>query len=878
MQSQELRRKFLSYFQKHGHEIVPSSPVIPHDDPSLLFINAGMNQFKQVFLGRETLEYTKASTSQKCVRVGGKHNDLDNVGFTTRHLTFFEMLGNFAFGDYFKKEAIAHAWKLSTEILGLEEEKIWVSVFETDDEAFEIWREWIDESRIVRLGAKDNFWAMGDTGPCGPCSELLYDRGDAFGKGTNPYEDPDGERFFEFWNLVFMESNRDKHGKMSDLPKKNIDTGMGLERMVALKIGAKTLFETDILRSLIAEVENLSGKKYDRDDMHLAPAFHVVADHIRSLSFAIADGAQPSNTDRGYVLRKILRRAVRYGRILDLNKPFLGKVFQRLLTEMGEDFPELVEAKEKIPELLQIEEENFLRTLARGGNILQAIIDKAKEQSNKQITGEDAFRLKDTYGFPLDELMLLAKDNELEVNLDAFQILEKQAKERSRASQKNISQEASVSLFENFVARHGTSSFVGYEKTEHEATILGILKEKTFVEEIEAGEEAWIILDKTPFYAEMGGQAGDHGMIKHQGAKFEVYDCISPFTDVVAHKGKLVDGGLLVGEPVHAIVNKARRNLIRNNHTATHLLHWALCNVLGDHIKQAGSLVEEDRLRFDFNHHKGLTKEEIRAIEKLINDKVLHGSPVKISEVPYKEIQSDPHIKQFFGEKYGKTVRVVDIDGFSKELCGGTHTSSLATIGLFRIVKEGSVAAGVRRIEAVTGAAAHAHMFEKEDVLFHVADELKVSPEKILGKLHSVFDEQKKYKEQIKKLRTSHIKGLSQDLISKKTSVGSFEFITFSSSEIEKEDAMLLAEELLLHLQNGVVLIGVTGPGHIQLQLRISASLVQKGFKASTWMQEISPHVEGRGGGKPDGAMAGGKNPAGFDKAVNALKEILYHS
>ncbi|MBM3201846.1 MAG: alanine--tRNA ligase, partial [Chlamydiae bacterium] len=528
MQSQELRRKFLHFFREKGHTIVPSSPVVPHDDPSILFTNAGMNQFKKIFLGQAVMPYTRASTTQKCVRVGGKHNDLDNVGFTSRHLTFFEMLGNFSFGDYFKKEAIAYAWELSTRVLELEESKIWVTVFEKDDEAYELWKQWVPEKRIVRLGEKDNFWAMGDTGPCGPCSELLYDRGDLFGNATSPLNDVDGERFFEFWNLVFMQFNRDFSGKMAPLPKQNIDTGMGLERLVSLKLGVNDVFQTDILRSLIAQVENISGKTYKSD-----PAFHVVADHIRSLSFAIADGAQPGNVERGYVLRKILRRAVRYGRTLGLQKPFLGQVADRLFSLMGEDFPELISAKDKIKEILYVEEENFIKTLSRGGNILQTIIDNSKKSESKQISGQEAFRLKDTYGFPLDELLLIAKDNGLNVNLEAFNLLEEEAKERSRASQKELSQEAKVNLFEGFVKKHGTSSFVGYDTLETEGSITGIFQGVNSVERISEGESALIILDKTSFYAEMGGQIGDTGLIVHNDAIFSVEDTTQPFTGVI---------------------------------------------------------------------------------------------------------------------------------------------------------------------------------------------------------------------------------------------------------------------------------------------------------------------------------------------------------
>lgn len=870
MQSQDLRRKFLSFFRDAGHEIVHSSSVIPHDDPSLLFINAGMNQFKQVFLGGAIMPYTKAATAQKCIRVGGKHNDLDNVGFTSRHLTFFEMLGNFSFGDYFKKDAIKYAWRLATEVFELDPKKIWVSVFQKDDEAFELWREWTDEKRIVRLGEKDNFWAMGDTGPCGPCSELLYDRGETFGSATSPLHDTEGERFFEFWNLVFMEFNRDQNGKMHPLPKQSIDTGMGLERMASLKMGAHTVFETDILRSLIAEVENISGKPYGSN-----PAYHVIADHIRSLCFAIADGAQPSNVERGYVLRKILRRAVRYGRTLDLYKPFLGKVATRLTHLMGEDFPELVEAKDKIQEILHLEEENFLRTLSRGGNILQNIIDDAKKTSTKQISGSDAFRLKDTYGFPLDELLLIAKDNELEVNLDTFQLLEEQAKERSRASQKELSQEAKANLFEDFVKKHGGSEFVGYDHLNTDGSIIGILRGDKFVESLDEGESGLVILDKTTFYAEMGGQVGDRGTLTHHDIIFDVEDTIQPFTGIIAHKGKVRQGTLLMGEPLHTNVDSQRRNAVRHNHTATHLLHYALTKVLGDHIRQAGSLVEEERLRFDFNHHKALSAEEIREVEQLINEKILQDTSVKTYQMDYEKIRGQSGVKQFFGEKYGKTVRIVDIGDYSKELCGGTHANSLASIGLFRILKEGSVASGVRRIEAVTGLHALKFVYDKENLLISIADELKTEPSKALGRIQTLLDEIKKQKEEMKKLRSFHLKSLVEEVLSKKQEVNFGTLIAYSSPDLDTEDLIQLGQLLIVKIDSGVVFLGAISADRIQTHIRLTPNLVAKGKKAADFVKAIGVHIEGSGGGKPDSAMAGGKNPSGFEKATAEIKHLL---
>ncbi|MES2272991.1 MAG: alanine--tRNA ligase, partial [Chlamydiota bacterium] len=652
MLSQTLRRNFLNYFKTQGHAIVPSSPVVPHDDPTLLFVNAGMNQFKDVFLGKSKRDYTRAVTTQKCIRVGGKHNDLDNVGHTSRHLTFFEMLGNFSFGDYFKKEAIAYAWDMVVQVYAFDPEKIWVSVYKDDDEAFALWEKHLPSNRIVRFGEKENFWTMGDTGPCGPCSELLYDRGEKYGPASSPKEDFSGERYLEFWNLVFMQFSKDASGKMEPLPRKSIDTGSGLERVVSLKMGVDDVFQTDILRALIAQVEEISGKKYDPQNTLLAPAFHVVADHIRSLSFAIADGVQPSNTDRGYVLRKILRRAVRYGRMLGLQGPFLGQILPRLVSSMGEDFPELKSSQDRIAEILTLEEEGFIRTLLRGGQLFSQVIERS-HQSAKKISGEDAFKLKDTYGFPLEEITLIAKDENLDVDLARFNELEIEAKEKSRKAQKSASQQFDSNFFSDFTRSHKPCEFDGYQNTALDTLILGIVVDGKFTDEVLEGQEALLILDKTPFYPEMGGQVGDTGQISHSANSFQVYDCTAPFPGVIAHLGKMSSGILRKNNKVHATIDISRRQEIQNNHTATHLLHWALQQVLGPHIKQAGSLVSEERLRFDFNHHKPVSILEMREIEDLINAKIRTDLPVQTYELSFAEAQKRTDIKQFFGEKYG---------------------------------------------------------------------------------------------------------------------------------------------------------------------------------------------------------------------------------
>lgn len=874
MLSQEIRKKFLNYFKEQKHTIVPSSPTVPHDDPTLLFTNAGMNQFKDVFLGKTERDYTRATSSQKCIRVGGKHNDLDNVGHTSRHMTFFEMMGNFSFGDYFKKEAIEFAWHVTTEIFQYDPKRIWVSVFETDDEAFELWKPLIEEKRIIRLGADENFWSMGDTGPCGPCSELLYDRGEKFGAAKHPLEDKTGERYPEFWNLVFMEFNRDSSGKMTPLPKQCVDTGAGLERIVSFLTEADNVFQTDILSALIARVEELSGKKYDPSNSHFAPAFHVIADHVRALAFAIADGAQPSNVDRGYVLRKILRRAVRYGRLLGFNQPFLADVLPRLVETMGTDFHELKNAETQIGEILTTEEEGFFRTLKRGGNILSTIVEKAEKNPRKEISGEDAFKLKDTYGFPLEEILLIAKDSELSVNLDAYTLLEEKARERSRSAKTSHQQIAETTIFEEFVKHHGHSTFVGYEETESEGSIKGLIVDGTSVEMMKAGQEGLVVLDETPFYAEKGGQVGDIGTLFHEKALFEVADCQNPYPGVIAHHGVLKKGTLIVGEPVTAKIDEKRRSDIAKHHTATHLLHWALQNVLGSHIKQAGSLVEAKRLRFDFNHHKALSKEEVREIERLVNEKVWENTPLKTYELKLEEVQNHPEIKQFFGDKYGETVRVVEINNYSKELCGGTHVNNVGEVGYFRIAKEGSVAKGIRRIEAVTGMEAEKLRYAIEDQLSNIALTLKVNLPKVEEALQSLIKENEHLKEASLFARKKYLNDLTSTLISKVHQVGDIPMLS-AIVDVERKELNDLGSDLMDKMESGVLLLCVIEGENCQLYLKVSPDLVEKGIHANTLIQSIAEVVGGRGGGKKEMAQAGGTNSKAVITAFEKVEEML---
>lgn len=869
MISNEIRKKFLEYFKSKGHIIVPSSPVIPHDDPTLLFINAGMNQFKDVFLGKAKRDYTKATSSQKCIRVGGKHNDLENVGHTSRHLTFFEMLGNFSFGDYFKKEAIDFAWEASTTIFELDENKIYASVFEKDDEAYELWKKYLPSKQIVRLSEKDNFWQMGETGPCGPCSELLYDRGEAFSKASSPLEDFEGERFFEFWNLVFMEFNRNEDGSLISLPQKNIDTGMGLERLISLKMGVDDLFQTDILGGLIRKTSEISGVKYNRKDKH-APSFHVIADHLRCLSFAIADGVMPSNTDRGYVLRKLLRRAVRYGRGIGLNNPFLASLVPTL-AELMEDHEELRLSKSRIEEILTIEEEAFIRTLQRGGNLLNKVIDTAHEEK-RGILGEEAFKLKDTYGFPIEEILLLAKDQKLSVELDDYYVLEEEAKEKSKKAKKSHLQQVSKTLFSDFAKSHSKTSFVGFDQFECSSKVIAIVANDQFVDLLDPSseEDAVILLEKTPFYAEMGGQVGDTGIIQTESGLFEVTDCLYPFTGVVAHIGRIKEGMIKKDELAKAKINQERRQLIQNNHSATHLLHFALEHFIGKHIKQAGSLVDEKKLRFDFTHHKALTKEDIKDIELFINQQVRKDQKVATSEISFEMASKDKSIKQIFGEKYGDTVRVVEM-GVSKELCGGTHTTNTGVIGLCKITKETSIAKGIRRIEMVTGKKAEEFVYHKEDLISSIESLCNSPSSKLLATIHELLEKNKELSRENKAFKKENLSSLAEELYKGISS----DFSLFQVVDLEKEEIMSLSEILLKKNSSLFLCLASKSNSACQLYIFLSDDLVQKGLSAQDLIKKVGPLINGGGGGKKNFAQAGGKNPSGLENAFEQLKNLL---
>lgn len=858
----EVRRRFLEYFCRQGHREVASSPVVPHDDPTLLFTNAGMNQFKDVFLGKAKRDYTRATTSQKCIRAGGKHNDLENVGHTSRHLTFFEMLGNFSFGDYFKKDAIKFAWEVSTQVFAFPEERIYPTVFEDDDEAFELWTAYVPASRITRFGEKENFWAMGDTGPCGPCSELLFDRGHEYGTAASPSEDKTGERYLEFWNLVFMQFNRSADGTMTPLPRPSIDTGAGLERVMSLIQKKESVYETDLLRSLIAGVERVSGKSYD-PSTPIAPAFRVIADHLRSLSFAIADGAQPSNTDRGYVLRKILRRAVRYGKQLGFDEPFLARLLPDLINAMGDPYSELRLAESRIGEILTLEEEAFFRTLRRGGNMLSRVIEKA-EKSTHMITGDDAFLLKDTYGLPLEEIQLLAIDHALTIDTARYDELEMEAKERSRAAHKTEAQVAEQSIFESILRSTGPVKFVR-DREPMEATVVACLKNGQPVDSLNEGDEAMVVLNMTQFYAEMGGQVGDQGALQTNSGFFSVTDTQTPFSGVIAHIGTMQEGTLRVGQTVTATVNQERRDKIEANHTATHLLHLALHQVLGEHARQSGSLVNDEYLRFDFSHHKAVSPDELLAIEDTVNQLIRQNHHVKSYELSLEEAQKRSDIKQFFGEKYGSKVRVLEA-GPSKELCGGAHVDETGKIGYFRILRESSIAAGIRRIEAVTGQKAIDEGRKTEKELEALAELLKVPTPKLNERLTRLLSDMKDLEMELKGLKHEKIRLLLSGLTP--TVLPNGRTVVAASLSFAAEDLRSAAEELSKAHSQAIVVLGCQSEGRAHLLIKLPSPLVKAGLQAGALLKEALPLIDGQGGGRAESAQGSGKRADNLEAAI----------
>lgn len=871
----EIRALFLDYFQRHGHTVVRSSPLVPKSDPSLLFTNAGMVQFKGVFLGTETRDYVRAASSQKCFRASGKHNDLENVGHTARHHTFFEMLGNFSFGDYFKKEAVAMGWELLTQELGLPPEKLWATVYEEDDEAAEIWSREIGlpSERIVRMGKKDNFWAMGDTGPCGPCSEIIIDQGPELGCGRPGCAvGCDCDRYLELWNLVFMQFNQDEKGKRVFLPKPSIDTGMGLERITAVVQGVKSNYDCDLFTVIIHAIAELAEKAYGgaaADDASM----RVIADHSRAVAFLISDGILPSNEGRGYVLRRVIRRAVRHGRKLGLIKPFLYQTTAKVVEVMREAYPELAEARNVIAQAVKNEEERFSETLEVGLNQLQEEIARMQESGERVVPGNVVFKLYDTFGFPIDLTADIAREAGLTVDETGFG--EAMAVQRSRAREawKGSGEETVQEVYQLLVRDGVQTTFTGYDCMAQESAIRCILVGYKEKEEVSEGETAQIITDETPFYGESGGQVGDKGWIEGPQGKAEVIDTLRPLPELIVHQVKVVQGQLRQAQRVRLFVDVEKRRATAANHTATHILQYALRHILGDHVHQEGSLVTPERFRFDFTHFSALTERELLRVEELVNGKIMENAPVTV-EVLSLEEALQRNAMALFGEKYGDRVRMVAVGDYSRELCGGTHAASSGTIGFFKVVNESGVAAGVRRIEAVTGLGAWRYVRAWQEELEELSTLLKTPQGELGGKVKKVLEEEKRLHREIEALKAQIASSRSRDLLS---DVKTVQGVKVLAARVEVPDPKTIrdfADQMRQRLGSGVVVIGARDEAKALLTVMVTKDLLGR-FHAGKIINELAAIIGGRGGGRPDMAQAGGPDAEKLSEALQAAYDVI---
>jgi len=877
MTSSEIRETFLGYFERNGHTRVASSPVIPWGDPTLLFTNAGMNQFKDVFLGNEKREYVRATTCQKCIRAGGKHNDLDEVGRTTRHGTFLEMLGNFSFGDYFKEGAITYAWELMTGELGFDPDELLVSVYSDDEEALKIWRDVIGvpENRILRFGNieegdEENFWSMGPTGPCGPCSEIYIDRGPEYGP-DDPYEaiEADSPRFLELWNLVFMQFNRDESGGMTPLPKPSIDTGLGLERVAMVKQGKENIFETDILGTLVRHVEEMTGKTYTEET---GMPFRVAADHVRTLTFAIADGAVPSNEGRGYVLRRILRRGSRYLRELDVHEPMLYRLVDDVVNLMGDAYPEITERADYIAMVIKGEEERFLRTLDQGVELCERVVEGDRRSGGRVIGGEDAFRLYDTYGFPVDLTRIMAEEQGMTVDMAGFEkAMEDQRRRAREASSFEMVKEDEVPWVKVADGVADGTEFVGYEHDTAEARLLRYRKT--------GGNVYELVFDRTPFYALSGGQASDTGTISTTDGTVlmritDVYD--APGIGRV-HVGGAEEGfspESLGGKTAVLAIDAGKRRDTERNHSSTHLLQAALQRVLGKHVRQSGSAVDDERLRFDFNHFAAMTREEMDAVEETVNRWIIENLPVTVLETTLEEARKAGAMS-LFDEKYGETVRMVKMGDVSAELCGGTHVSSTGRIGLFRIVSESSVAAGIRRIEAVTGMRAYFLAREERRIVSELCRRLNAAPEEVCGRVDALAGRVRELEKEVKRLRTQEA-FTGDDLVSGAMEVKGVR-VAFGKVDAADADELKSAADVIRgKLKSGVGVLGASINGKVAVVVIVTDDLIrERSLKAGDIVKKIAEKVGGSGGGRPHLAMAGGRDPSKLDEALEAAPAVV---
>ncbi len=872
MKASEIRSTFLKFFESKGHAVVASSPVVPGDDPTLLFTNAGMNQFKDVFLGFDKRSYTRAATSQKCIRAGGKHNDLDNVGYTARHHTFFEMLGNFSFGDYFKKDAIAFAWELLTVHFKLPQDKLWATVYAEDDEAYDIWLKDIGlpAERIVRIGdnkggryMSDNFWMMGDTGPCGPCSEIFYDHGPDVAGGPPGSPEQDGDRYIEIWNNVFMQFNRTEDGVMHPLPKPSVDTGMGLERLAAVLQHVHSNYEIDLFRHLLAEAKSAVEQAGGVDVDPASPSLKVIADHIRATTFTITDGVIPGNEGRGYVLRRITRRGIRHGYKLGARKPFFHKLVAPLVAEMGQAYPELVREAARVTDVLKQEEERFFQTIANGMEILETALAKLPKDGSGKIDGDTAFKLHDTYGFPLDLTADVCRERGVTVDDAGFQTAMNRQREQARAS-------AKFKMAAGLDYQGSDTTFHGYEHLvcEH-SKVVAIYVEGSAVAKSKAGDDVVIVLDHTPFYAESGGQVGDTGELRNTRSRVIVEDTVKVQAAVFGHQGRIVEGEVEVGDVFVARVDAEQRARTVRNHSATHLMHKALREVLGAHVQQKGSLVNAERTRFDFAHNAPVTDEQVAKIEALVNAEILANSATQARVLPIDEAQKTGAM-MLFGEKYGDEVRVLDI-GSSRELCGGTHVSRTGDIGLFKLVAESGVAAGIRRVEAVTGGNALAYLQQLENSVNGLASTLKATPAEVPGRVSAVLDHVRALEKEVESLKSKLASSQGDELVSQAVDVKGIKVV---AAVLNGADAKALREtldKLKDKLKTAAIVLAAVDGGKVQLAAGVTADVLANPavkVKAGELVNFVAQQVGGKGGGKPDMAMAGGTDAAALPKAL----------
>ncbi|HKA61689.1 MAG TPA: alanine--tRNA ligase [Methylomirabilota bacterium] len=881
MTGSEIRARFLEYFRRRGHTVVRSSPLVPAQDPTLLFTNAGMVQFKSVFLGEERREYVRATTAQKCVRAGGKHNDLENVGHTARHHTFFEMLGNFSFGDYFKEDAIRFCWELLTEDFGLPKDRLKATVFTDDDVAFGLWKTvaGLSEDRILRLGEKDNFWAMGDTGPCGPCSEVHFHQGDhlscAEEQAGRACLGPacDCDRWLEVWNLVFMQYNRDASGAMTPLPKPSIDTGMGLERIAAVLQGKQSNYDTDLFRPLIARVEELSGKTYGRDEASDV-SMRVIADHARAATFLITDGVTPSNEWRGYVLRRIMRRAMRHGRMLGMSAPFLWDMTGRVVSVMGEAYPEIREAQARVAEAVRQEEERFAETLDLGMAKIREYLDVHRGDPTRTVDGRFLFTLYDTHGFPSDLAQEVFADAGWTVTPETQQAFDAEMeaqRERARAGASfgGESGDPSVAIYQRLSGEVAKPTFLGYASLTAPARILAMVADGQRRREARQGETVEVILDRTPAYAESGGQQGDTGTVVGREGQGQIQDTFYRGSQLIVHRVAVTQGQLREGEEVAVSVESRRRQGLRQHHTGTHLLHAALRKVLGTHVAQAGSLVAPDHLRFDFSHGASVKDSELEDVEGLVNEQVQANVVVSPAEMDLQEALRSGAMA-LFGEKYGDRVRVIRIGDFSTELCGGTHLDATGQIGLFKVTDEGAVAAGVRRVEAVTGEPALAHVGREEAALRESAGLLKIPPLELPRRLAALLDDQKRLEKQVAQLESKLARNQAQDLVTAAKQVAGVAVLAARLDGLDPDGLRSVVDTLRDRLPSGVIVLGSAVDGKVNLVAAVSRDLTKR-FPAGRLVQEIAKMVGGGGGGRPDLAQAGGKDASKLDDALAAV-------